>query len=116
MFGFHPFATQAFSSAVPFLDVQTTTNAVTASQGTTAFAAVALPTTAGVVTSTVQPWGSEYLITVSIVEASTVLTGVMTLSSQTPSIFTYNDVDDNITEETWSEVVTTTNSESWSEA
>ena len=28
MLGFHPFSTQAFSSAVPFLDVQTTTNLV----------------------------------------------------------------------------------------
>jgi hypothetical protein len=32
MFGFHPFATQAFSSAVPFLDVQTTTNLVSAAK------------------------------------------------------------------------------------
>ncbi len=30
MLGFHPFSTQAFSSAIPFLDVQTTTNLVSA--------------------------------------------------------------------------------------
>ena len=28
MLGFHPFSTQAFSSAIPFLDVQTTTNLI----------------------------------------------------------------------------------------
>ena len=30
MLGFHPFSTQAFSSAIPFLDIQTTTNLVSA--------------------------------------------------------------------------------------
>ena len=33
MLGFHPFSTQAFSSAIPFLDVQTTTNLVSAAMG-----------------------------------------------------------------------------------
>ena len=33
MFGFHPFSTQTFSSAIPFVDVQTTTNLVSAAMG-----------------------------------------------------------------------------------
>ena len=33
MLGFHPFSTQTFSSAIPFLDVQTTTNLVSAAMG-----------------------------------------------------------------------------------
>ena len=33
MFGFHPFSTQTFSSVIPFLDVQTTTNLVSAAMG-----------------------------------------------------------------------------------
>ena len=33
MFGFHPFSTQTFSSAIPFVDVQTTTNLVSAAVG-----------------------------------------------------------------------------------
>ena len=50
-----------------------------------------------------------------IAEDSTVLTNLLTLTTQTPSPFTYNEVDDNVTEETWSDVVTTTNTESWSD-
>jgi len=34
MFGFHPFGTQSLGNAQPFVDVQMTTNVVTASQGT----------------------------------------------------------------------------------
>ena len=43
MFGFHPFATQAFSSAIPFLDVQTTTNLVSSALGSMAGTAQAEP-------------------------------------------------------------------------
>ena len=43
MFGFHPFATQAFSSAVPFLDVQTTTNLVSAAMSSATTVAQAEP-------------------------------------------------------------------------
>jgi hypothetical protein len=42
MFGFHPFSTQAFSSAIPFLDVQTTTNLVSAAMGSVLPAATAV--------------------------------------------------------------------------
>ena len=34
MFGFHPFGTHSIGNTQPFVDVQTTTNVVTASQGT----------------------------------------------------------------------------------
>jgi hypothetical protein len=42
MLGFHPFSTQAFSSAIPFLDVQTTTNLVSAAMGSVLPAATAV--------------------------------------------------------------------------
>ena len=42
MFGFHPLSTQTFSSAIPFLDVQTTTNLVSANISSVALAATAI--------------------------------------------------------------------------
>ena len=42
MFGFHPFSTQAFSSAIPFLDVQTTTNLVSANTSDLSLVATAV--------------------------------------------------------------------------
>ena len=44
MFGFHPFATQSFASAIPFLDVQTTTNLVSGALGSMDGTAQAEPT------------------------------------------------------------------------
>tara|TARA_R110000782_G_scaffold8870_1_gene28634 strand:+ start:171 stop:506 length:336 start_codon:yes stop_codon:yes gene_type:complete len=110
MFGFHPFSTQPQISIVPFLDVQTTTNVVTASQGTLAFASTVFPTTAGLITSTVQAAGAQYVFTATFLPES----NVITLDSNTPSVFTYNEVADNIGE-TWSDVTTTSTTESWSD-
>ena len=42
MLGFHPFSTQAFSSAIPFLDVQTTTNLVSANTSDLSLVATAV--------------------------------------------------------------------------
>jgi hypothetical protein len=42
MLGFHPFSTQAFSSAIPFLDIQTTTNLVSANTSDLSLVATAV--------------------------------------------------------------------------
>ena len=110
MFGFHPFSTQSIGNAQPFLDVQTTTNVVTASQGTSAFASTVFPTTAGILNSAIQVAGAEYTFTATFLPES----NVITIASTTPSPFTYNEVADNVGE-TWSDVVTTSTNESWSD-
>ena len=110
MFGFHPFSTQPQVSIVPFLDVQTTTNVVTASQGTLSFASTVLPTTAGILNSAIQVAGAEYLFTATFLPES----NVITLDSTTPSVFTYAEVADSIGE-SWSDVTTTSTTESWSD-
>ena len=110
MFGFHPFSTQSIGNAQPFLDVQTTTNVVTSSQGTLAFASTAFPTTAGIINSAIQAAGAEYLFTSTFLPTSNLITG--SISNASP--FTYNDVTDNVGE-TWSDVTTTSATEDWSE-
>ena len=114
MFGFHPFATQSFGSAIPFVDALTTTNALTLSQASITPESRIITTTAGELNLTTQTLGDNSIV-LMIAEDSTVLTNLLTLTTQTPSPFTYNEVDDNVTEETWSDVVTTTNTESWSD-
>ena len=54
MFGFHPFATQSFSSAVPFLDILATTNALTSAISAAVMESRIITTTAGTVSSTIQ--------------------------------------------------------------
>ena len=110
MFGFHPFSTQPQVSIVPFLDVQTTTNVVTSSIGAEIVETTIIATTAGILNSAIQVAGAEYLFTATFLPES----NVITLDSNTPSVFTYNEVADNIGE-TWSDVVTTSTTESWSD-
>ena len=110
MFGFHPFGTQSLGNAQPFLDVQTTTNVVTASQGTAVPEMVPVITTAGIINSAIQVAGSEYLFTATFLPTSNLITG--SISNASP--FTYNEVDDNVGE-TWSEISTTSATEDWSE-
>ena len=114
MFGFHPFSMQSFSSASPFVDALTTTNALTLAQASITPESRIITTTAGELNLTTQTLGDNSIV-LMIAEDSTILTNLLTLSTQTPSAFTYNEVDDNVPEETWSDVVTTTNSESWSD-
>jgi len=115
MFGFHPFAGQSFSnSALTFVDALATTNALTLTQASITPESRVITTTAGELNLTTQTLGANSIV-VMIPESSTVLTNLLTLATQTPSLFTYNVVDDNVTEETWSDVVTTTNTESWSD-
>jgi len=110
MFGFHPFSTQSIGNAQPFLDVQTTTNVLTASQGTAVPEMVTVITTAGIVTSTIQAAGAEYLFKSTFLPTSNLITG----SINNASIFTYSEVADSIGE-TWSDVTTTSETEDWSE-
>ena len=111
MFGFHPFSTQSIGNAQPFLDVQTTTNVVTASQGTAVPESRIIATTAGILNSAIQVAGAEYLFTATFLPES----NVITLDSTTPSVFTYAEVADSIGE-SWSDVVTTSATEDWSDA
>ena len=110
MFGFHPFSTQSIGNAQPFLDVQTTTNVVTASQGTAVPEMVPVITTAGIMNTAIQVAGSEYLFTATFLPTSNSITS----SINGASPFTYNEVDDNVGE-TWSDVSTTSATEDWSE-
>ena len=110
MFGFHPFSTQSIGNAQPFLDVQTTTNVVTASQGTSAFASTVFPTTAGIMNTAIQAAGAEYTFTATFLPTSNLITGL--ISNASP--FTYTEVADSIGE-SWSDVTTTSATESWSE-
>ena len=110
MFGFHPFSTQPQVSIVPFLDVQTTTNVVTSSIGTAVPESRIIATTAGILNSAIQVAGAEYTFTATFLPES----NVITIDSTTPSPFTYNEVADNVGE-TWSDVVTTSTNESWSD-
>ena len=110
MFGFHPFSTQPQVSIVPFLDVQTTTNVLTASQGTTVQESRIIATTAGIMNTAIQVAGSEYLFTATFLPTSNSITS----SINGASPFTYNEVDDNVGE-TWSDVSTTSTTENWSE-
>ncbi len=110
MFGFHPFGTQSIGNAQPFVDVQMTTNVVTASQGTAVPEMVPVITTAGIMNTAIQVAGSEYLFTATFLPTSNLITG----SINNPSIFTYAEVADSIGE-SWSDVTTTSATEDWSE-
>ena len=113
MFGLHPFAAQSFGSAIPFVDALTTTNAITSAISSAVTESRIITTTAGVISSTSQTL-PDNSITVLIPQASSVLSGALEFTIQDSSIFTYNDVSDSVGE-TWSNVVTTSSSESWSD-
>ena len=114
MFSVQPFSTVGFSDGEMFLDALTTTNVVTSAITSL------IPVSRVIVTATAldmalvtQSLGAN-TITVAIPESSTVLSGTLSFTIQTPSVFTYNEVNDNVTEETWSSVTTTTTVETWS--
>ncbi len=114
MFSVQPLSTVSFSDGEMFLDALTTTNVVTSAITSL------IPVSRVIVTATAldmalvtQSLGAN-TITVAIPESSTVLSGTLSFTIQTPSVFTYNEVNDNVTEETWSSVTTTTTVETWS--
>ena len=108
----------------------TTAGSLTSATGTTAQTVIALPatnviassiagvtpetrviaTTAGVMTATVQAMGNEYTLKLIKIPGTNLLTG----STGTPSLFTWVDVNDNVTAETWTDVETEDSTESWS--
>jgi len=106
-------------------------NSMTSSVGTPTGLVIALPgtnvmtssiagVTTGVVipigsanlgmTSTVQAMGTEYTLQLIKIPETNLLTG----STGTPSLFTWVDVNDNVTAETWTDVETEDSTESWS--
>ena len=102
--------------------VVTTAGSLTSATGTTAQTVIAFPatnvvassiagvtpetrviaTTAGSMTATVQAMGTEYTLKLIKIPGTNLLTG----SVGTPSLFTWGDVDDNVTAETWTDVST----------
>ena len=110
--------------------VVTTAGSLTSSTGTTAQTVIAFPstnvvassiagvipetrviaTTAGSMTATVQAMGSEYTLKLIKIPETNLLTG----STGSPSLFTWVDVNDNVTAETWTDVETEDSTESWS--
>ena len=107
----------------------TTAGSLTSSTGTTAQTVIAFPstnvvassiagvtpetrviaTTAGSMTATVQAMGTEYALQLIKIPETNLLTG----STGTPSLFTWVDVNDNVTAETWTDVETEDSTESW---
>ena len=106
-------------------------NSMTSSVGTPTGLVIALPgtnlmtssiagVTTGVVipigsanlgmTSTVQAMGSEYTLKLIKIPETNLFTG----STGSPSLFTWVDVNDNVTAETWTDVETEDSTESWS--
>ena len=61
-------------------------------------------------TSTVQAMGTEYTLKLIKIPETNQLTG----STGSPSLFTWVDVNDNVTAETWTDVETEDSTESWS--
>ena len=61
-------------------------------------------------TSTVQAMGTEYTLKLIKIPDTNLLTG----STGSPSLFTWVDVNDNVTAETWTDVETEDSTESWS--
>ena len=109
--------------------VVTTAGSLTSSTGTTAQTVIAFPstnvvassiagvtpetrviaTTAGSMTATVQAMGNEYTLKLIKIPGTNLLTG----SVGSPSLFTWVDVNDNVTAETWTNVETEDSTETW---
>ena len=99
--------------------VGTPTQIVVAFPGTNVMTSSIAGVTTGVVipigsanlgmTSTVQAMGTEYTLKLIKIPETNLLTG----STGTPSLFTWVDVNDNVTAETWTDVETEDSTESW---
>ena len=111
--------------------IEVSGNAMTTSVGTTAQTVLVVPgtnvmttsisgVTTGVIipissdnlglTSTIQAMGNEFGLNLKVIPSTNLLTG----SVGTPSLFTWVDVNDNVTAETWTDVETEDSTESWS--
>jgi hypothetical protein len=109
MFGFHPFSTQTFSSAIPFVDVQTTTNLVSAAMGSAVPNPIAVISGANLEMTAAQGsvTGNQLVMTVlpSGNELAAAINGV--------APFTWAQVSDT-TSDTWSQV-SDSSSQSWTQ-
>ena len=111
--------------------IEVSGNAMTTSVGTTAQTVLVVPgtnvmttsisgVTTGVIipissdnlglTSTIQAMGNEFGLNLKVIPGTNLLTG----SVGSPSLFTWVDVNDNVTAETWTDVETEDSTESWS--
>ena len=111
--------------------IEVSGNAMTTSVGTTAQTVLFVPgtnvmttsisgVTTGVIipissdnlglTSTIQAMGNEFGLNLNVIPGTNLLTG----SVGSPSLFTWVDVNDNVTAETWTDVETEDSTESWS--
>ena len=106
MFGLHPFATQSFSSAIPFLDVQTTTNLVSGALGSLAITAQAEPPSSNLAMT-----AYSTTPTMASIIAPTGVALAAAINSVAP--FTWLTVSDT-TSETWSQV-SDSSSQSWTQ-
>ena len=123
-------STVAGATTLASANVSVSGQSMTSSVGTPTQIVVALPSTnvmtssiAGVttgvvipigsanlgMTSTVQAMGSEYTLKLIKIPETNLLTG----STGSPSLFTWVDVNDNVTAETWTDVDTEGSTESW---
>jgi len=109
MFGFHPFSTQTFSSAIPFVDVQTTTNLVSAAMGS------GLPVATAVIVGTnLEMTAAQGSVTGNQLVMTVLPSGnelAMAINSVAP--FTWAQVSDT-SNQTWSQV-SDSSSQSWSQ-
>jgi|TARA_R110002012_G_scaffold110002_1_gene254293 hypothetical protein len=103
MFGFHPFSTQSFSEGAPFIDVQTTTNLLSASLNSAVPELVPNIPGTNLALSLVQGTVTGNQIKLSFVPSGYELAAA--ISSATA--FTWAQVDDT-TSDTWSDVNDTT--------
>jgi hypothetical protein len=106
MFGFQAFAVQGFSQATPSLDVQVTTNVLTGAVGSLVLVARVPLTTAGEMNST----AGTAIAGAIVIPATNLLTAEL----NNASIFTWAAINDNVTEETWTDVATSGTTEIWS--
>ena len=109
MFGFHPFSTQTFSSAIPFVDVQTTTNLVSAAVGSAVPNPIAVISGANLEMTAAQGsvTGSQLPI-IAFPSGNELAAGINSVAP-----FTWAQVSDT-TNETWSQV-SQSSSETWTE-
>jgi len=109
MFGFHPFSTQTFSSAIPFVDVQTTTNLVSAAMGSAVPNPIAVISGANLEMTAAQGSVTGNQLVMTVLPSGNELAAA--INSVAP--FTWAQVSDT-SNQTWSQV-SDSSSQSWSQ-
>ena len=109
MFGFHPFSTQTFSSAIPFVDVQTTTNLVSAAVGSAVPNPIAVISGANLEMTAAQGSVTGNQLVMTVLPSGNELAAA--INNVAP--FTWAQVSDT-TSDTWSQV-SDSSSQSWTQ-